>query len=176
MKLMKLKSPFWSLFVVALLVGLPFLCSEAQARGGGGFSGGSFRGGGGYAAGPRGGAVAVGPAEERLLKVPGGSCRKRAVRRRRVRGPEDRTAYRPGRHYGPGYRGPVLWRRCRRLAVGTVVGTLPARPQPCQWRVKDTTMTAPPITSHAIRVLTSITAWSRIPTSRDIAGGLSDIV
>ena len=34
MKLMKLKSPFGSLFVVALLVGLPFLCSEAQARGG----------------------------------------------------------------------------------------------------------------------------------------------
>ena len=54
MKLIKLKSPFWSLFVVALLVGLPFYCYVAQARGGGGgfhggggFSGGSFRGGGG---------------------------------------------------------------------------------------------------------------------------------
>ena len=52
MKLTKLRSPLGSLFVVALLVGLPFLCSEAQARGGvggyhggGGFSGGSFRGG-----------------------------------------------------------------------------------------------------------------------------------
>ena len=58
MKLRKLKSPFWSLFVAALLLGLPFLCSEAQAyrgggggyHGGGGFSGGSFRGGGGGAA------------------------------------------------------------------------------------------------------------------------------
>jgi hypothetical protein len=30
MKLIKLRSPFWSLFVVALLVGLPGLCSEAK--------------------------------------------------------------------------------------------------------------------------------------------------
>ena len=37
MKLMKLKSPFWSLFVVALLVSLPFLLSEAQAHGRGGW-------------------------------------------------------------------------------------------------------------------------------------------
>ena len=42
MKLMKLKSPFWSFFAVMLMVSLTGLCLEAQARGG--FSGGSFRG------------------------------------------------------------------------------------------------------------------------------------
>ena len=61
MKLLKLRSPFWSFFAVMLMVSLTGLCLEAQARGGGGFSGGSFRGGGGYATGPRGGAVAEGP-------------------------------------------------------------------------------------------------------------------
>ena len=59
MKLLKLRSPFWSFFAVMLAISLTGLCLEAQARGG--FSGGSFRGGGGYATGPRGGAVAVGP-------------------------------------------------------------------------------------------------------------------
>ena len=78
MKLMKLKSPFWSLFVVALLVSLPCLGSEAQARGGGGghggggFSGGSFRGGGGYAEGPRGGEAYRGPGGgDGLQRAPG---------------------------------------------------------------------------------------------------------
>ena len=75
MKLMRLKSPFWSLLAVALLVSLPYLCSEAQAQrggrggggagmhaggGGGGFSGGSFRGGAGGAGGPGRGAGGVG--------------------------------------------------------------------------------------------------------------------
>ena len=32
MKLRKMKSPFGSLIVAALLVSLPFLCSEAQAQ------------------------------------------------------------------------------------------------------------------------------------------------
>jgi hypothetical protein len=36
MKLTNLKSLLWSLFLVALLVGLPYLCSEAQAQPGGG--------------------------------------------------------------------------------------------------------------------------------------------
>lgn len=64
MKLRKLNFPIWkSLFAAALLLGLPFLCSEANAfRGdGGGFSGGSFRGGGDVAEGPRGGVAAEGP-------------------------------------------------------------------------------------------------------------------
>ena len=47
MKLRKLKSPLWSLFVVALLVGLPFLCSEAQAQRGGVAAWRRYRGGGG---------------------------------------------------------------------------------------------------------------------------------
>lgn len=53
MKLIKLRSPFWSLFVVALLVVLPCYYSEAQARGGGGgFHGGAgFHGGGGFSGG-----------------------------------------------------------------------------------------------------------------------------
>ncbi len=49
MKLMKLRSPLWSLFVMALLVGLPFLCSEAQARGGFGGYHGHIRGSNLYA-------------------------------------------------------------------------------------------------------------------------------
>ena len=64
MKLSKLNFPIWgSLFAAALLLGLPFLCSEANAfrGGGGGFSGGSFRGGGVAAVGPRGNVAAVGP-------------------------------------------------------------------------------------------------------------------
>src|SRR5450759_1411184 len=131
MKQMKMKSPFGSLFVVALLVSLPFLCSEAQARGGGGyhggggFSGGSFRGGGGYATGPRGGVAARG--------AYGGAA---------VRG--GGTAYRPGYPAGGGtynrnvnvsgnwnaYNGPRYGGAAARvaagLAVGAVVGTLPA--------------------------------------------------
>src|SRR5665648_1134331 len=78
MKLMKLKSPFASLLVVALLVSLPYLGSEAQARGGGGghggggYSGGSFRGDGGHAAGPRGGEAYRGPGGGTAYKGPGG--------------------------------------------------------------------------------------------------------
>jgi hypothetical protein len=110
MKLRKMKSPFGSILVAALLIGLPLLCSEAQAfRGGGGFSGGSFRGGGGYAEGPRGGAVAEGPR--------GGVA---------ARGPEGGTAYRAGGYYGPGYRGPGYGGVAAGIAVGTVVATLPA--------------------------------------------------
>ena len=113
MKLIKLKSPLWSLFVVALLVALPFLCSEAQAQrrggggshggggggarsGGGGMSGGSFRGGaaaqgprGGAAVqGPRGGAAARGPGGGAAVRGPGGGAA--------ARGPGGQTAYRPG--------------------------------------------------------------------------------
>ena len=58
--------------VALLLAGLTCFCSEAQARGGGGFigggsygggglSGGSFRAGGGWGEGPRGGGVVIGP-------------------------------------------------------------------------------------------------------------------
>jgi hypothetical protein len=67
MKLRELNFSIWrNLFAAALLLSLPFLCSEANARGGGrfgggGFSGGSFRGGGEVAEGPRGGEVAEGP-------------------------------------------------------------------------------------------------------------------
>lgn len=124
MKLMKPQSPFWSLFVVALLLGLPFLCSEAQARGGGGsrggggYSGGSFRGGGGWAEGPRGGAVAVGPRGGAVAEGPRGGAA--------VRGPGGQTAYRAGGYYGPGYRGPGYGGVAAAIAVGTVVGTLPA--------------------------------------------------
>jgi len=127
MKLIKLKSPFGSLFVVALLLGLPFLCSEAQARGGGGYSGGSFRGGGGYAEGPRGGAVAVGPRGGAVAEGPrGGVAAKGAYGGAAVRGPGGQTAYRAGGYYGPGYRAPVYGGVAAAVAVGTVVGTLPA--------------------------------------------------
>jgi hypothetical protein len=76
MRLMRLKSLLWSLFLVALLVGLPYLCSEAQAQrggggrggggggaraGGGGMSGGSFRGSSAAVQGPRGGTAVQGP-------------------------------------------------------------------------------------------------------------------
>jgi hypothetical protein len=142
MKLMKLKSPFWSLFVVALLAGLPGLCLEAQARGGGGyhggggFSGGSFRGGGGYAEGPRGGGVAVGPRGGVYAQTPRGG--------QAYRGPGGGTAYRPGypagggtynrnvnvsgnwnAYNGRGYGGAAAGVAAG-LAVGAVVGTLPA--------------------------------------------------
>jgi uncharacterized membrane protein len=103
MKRLRPRSPLRSIVVVALLVALPFLCSEAQARRGGGFSGGSFRGGGGYATGPRGGAVAVGPRGGTAYRAP-------------YHGPGYRPAYRPG--YGGVAAG---------VAVGAVVATLPAR-------------------------------------------------
>jgi hypothetical protein len=93
MKSMNLKSPFWSLFVVALLVGLPGLCLEAQAyRGGGGYSGGSFRGGGGYAEGPRGRAVAEGPR--------GGVAASGRYGGAVAKGPGGQTAYREGSYPG----------------------------------------------------------------------------
>jgi len=134
MKLMTLKSPFWSLFVVALLVGLPFFCSEVQARGGGGFSGGSFRGGGGYAEGPRGGAVAEGPRGGAYAQTPrGGEAVRTPYGGAAARGPYGGAvaegprgdAYRAGGYYAPGYH-PVARAAVTGLAVGTVVGTLPA--------------------------------------------------
>lgn len=124
MKLMQLKSPLWSLFVMVLLVGLPFFGSEAQARGGGGyrggggFSGGSFRGGGGWATGPRGGAVAVGPRGGAVAEGPRGGVA--------ARGPGGTTAYRAGGYYGPGYHRPVYGGVAAGIAVGTVIATLPA--------------------------------------------------
>ena len=181
MKLMKLKSPFGSLIVVALLVSLPCLGSEAQARGGGGggrggggYSGGSFRGGGGYATGPRGGGVAVGPRGGAVAEGPRGRSRRQRdclYGGTTARGPGGATAYRPGGYYGPGYRGPGYGGVAAGIAVGAVVGTLPAGAAALSSAGKGTTMTAAPITSNAIRALTLVTAWSRIPTSRDVAGG-----
>ena len=134
MKLMRLRSPLWSLFVVALLVGLPFLCSEAQAQrggaagrwrwrrpaGGGGFSGGSFRGGGWPRPGRRwwswpprrrwrgrGGVAA---------EAPGGAA---------AEGQGGGAAHCCGWH-GPGYRGPGYGGVAAGIAVGAVVATLPA--------------------------------------------------
>jgi hypothetical protein len=127
MKRMKIQSPFWSLIVATLLVSLPCLGSEAQARGGGGyhgggFSGGSFRGGGGYAEGPRGGAMAVGPRGGAVAEGPrGGVAARGAYGGEAARGPGGTTVYRPGGYYGPGYRGVAAG-----IAVGAVVGTLPA--------------------------------------------------
>jgi hypothetical protein len=109
MKLLKLRSPFWSFFAVMLTVSLTGLCLEAQAYRGGGFSGGSFRGGGGYATGPRGGAVAVGPR--------GGVA---------ARGPYGGAAYHRGPYYGPGYR-PAYGGVAAGVAAGVAVATLPAR-------------------------------------------------
>ena len=175
MRLMKLKSPFWSLLVAALLLSLPFLGSEAQAQrrgGGGGYSGGSFRGGGGYATGPRGGAVAVGPRGGAVAEGPRGGVAARGPAGGAVAaGPRGGTAYRGGAYYGPGYR-PLRWRSRKGggLAVGAWWLCRP-RPQPGQWRVRPTIMTAAPITSRAIRVLTSITAWSRSQSVRGIARG-----
>ncbi len=117
MKLLKLRSPFWSFFAVMLMVSLTGLCLEAQAYRGGGFSGGSFRGGGGYATGPRGGAVAVGPRGGVAARGPYGGAA--AV------GPRGGAAYHRGPYYGPGYRpyGGVA----AGVAVGAAVATLPAR-------------------------------------------------
>ena len=126
MKLMKMQSSFWSLIVVALLVSLPCLGSEAQARGG--FSGGSFRGGGGYATGPRGGGVAVGPRGGAVAEGPrGGVAARGPYGGAAARGPGGATAYRPGGYYGPGYRGPGYGGVAAGIAVGAVVATLPAR-------------------------------------------------
>jgi len=140
MKRMKLKSSFWSLLVAALLVGLPGLGSEVQARGGGGYrgggySGGSFRGGGGYATGPRGGAVAVGPRGGAYAQTPrGGEAVRTPYGGAAVRGPGGQTAYRAGGYYGPGYRGPgyggVAAGVATGLAVGAVVGSLSAAARP----------------------------------------------
>ena len=66
-----------------LLAGLTFFCSGAQARGGGGFiggssygggglGGGSFRAGGGWGEGPRGGGVFIGPGGGELVRSPQG--------------------------------------------------------------------------------------------------------
>jgi hypothetical protein len=139
MKSMQPKSPFWSLIVLALLVSLPCFSSEAQARGGGGFSGGSFRAGGGYAEGPRGGAVAQGPRGGTYAQTPrGGEAVRTPSGGAAARGPEGGTAYRPGypaggatynrnvnvtgnTYYGGRYGGAAAG-----LAVGAVVATLPA--------------------------------------------------
>jgi hypothetical protein len=159
MRSMRTKSAFWSLCAVALLLTLPFFCSEAQAwRGGGGFSGGSFRGGGGYATGPRGGAVAQGPRGGRAYRSPYGGAAARgpygaaAVRGpyggAAARGPGGATAYRPGYpaggvtynrnvnvstnwrpYYGPRY-GAAAAGVAAGLAVGAVVGSLSAAAQP----------------------------------------------
>ena len=131
----KLKSPFWSLFVVALLVGLPFLGSEAQAyrgggggyHGGGGFSGGSFRGGGGYAEGPRGrgpwrkapggseyqtahgGAAYKGPHGGEAAKGRyGGEAARGPYGGAAARGPGGETAYRQGSYHGGAYHGGAI--------------------------------------------------------------------
>jgi hypothetical protein len=120
MKMLGLRSPFWSFLAVMLMVSLTGLCLEAQARGGG-FSGGSFRGGGGYATGPRGGAVAEGPRGGEAARGPYGGAA--AV------GPRGGTAYRAP-YYGPGYRpgyGGVAAGVAAGVAVGAVVATLPAR-------------------------------------------------
>jgi hypothetical protein len=153
MKPINLKSPLWSLFVMVLLTGLPFLCSEAQARGGfggyhggGGFSGGSFRGAGGYAEGPRGGGVAEGPrGGEYARTARGGEAARGPYGGVAARGSEGGTyarvpegsVYRgegyvgrshmvtaPG-SWGP-YYGPGHGGVAAGLAVGTVVGALPA--------------------------------------------------
>jgi hypothetical protein len=154
MKVMILRSLFWSLFVVALLVALPFFCSEAQAwrgggggfHGGGGFSGGTFRGGGGWAEGPRGGAVAEGPRGGQYAQTPrGGEAYRSPYGGAAARGPEGGTAYREGGYYGgahmvtaPGSWAPYYGPRygaaaagaAAGLAVGAVVGSLSAAAQP----------------------------------------------
>jgi hypothetical protein len=90
MKRIILVFPLRSLMVMALMVSVPFfcLCSEAGARGGGGFvgggsvgggfigggafSGGSFRSGGGWAAGPRGGGFIAGRQGGIFIRTPQG--------------------------------------------------------------------------------------------------------
>jgi hypothetical protein len=121
MKLLRLRSPFWSFLAVMLTISLSGLCLEAQAWRGGGFSGGSFRRGGGFATGPRGGAVAVGPRGGVAARGPYGGAA--AV------GPRGGAAVRAP-YYGPGYRpryGGVAAGVAAGLAVGAVVATLPAR-------------------------------------------------
>ena len=117
MKLMRLRSPLWSLFLVALLVGLPFLCSEVQARGG------SFRGG----AGGPGGAGGVGrPGGVGGVGGVGGAG---GVGRPGGVGGAGGVV-RPGGAVvvgGAGYRGPGYGGVAAGIAVGTVVATLPAR-------------------------------------------------
>jgi hypothetical protein len=148
MKSMQARSAFWSLLAVALLVGLPFLGSEAQAgrgggggaRGGGGFSGGSFRATGGHAEGPRGGAVAEGPRGGEAYRGPDGGVA--------AKGPRGETAYRPDHpagggtynrnvnvtnnwnaYYGPRYGGAAAGVAAG-LAVGATVATLSAAARP----------------------------------------------
>ena len=137
MKLRKLKSPFWSLFAVALLVALPYLCSEAQAQrggrggggggrgggggarggGGGGFSGGSFRGGAGGGGAGRPGMGAGGA---------GGAYHGTANVNRNVNVSGNVNAYgRPGYGYGGVAAGAAAG-----LAVGATVGYLSAAARP----------------------------------------------
>jgi hypothetical protein len=111
MKLTNLKTLLWSLFLVALLVGLPYLCSEAQAQrggggrggggggaraGGGGMSGGSFRGGSAAVQGPRGGAAAQGPRGGAVAEGPrGGTAVRTPAGGAAARGPGGQVATRP---------------------------------------------------------------------------------
>jgi len=153
MKLRRLRSPFWSLFAVALILGLPFAGSAAgPARGGGGgghpaavshapvshgggFSGGSFRAAAPRAAvAPRGGAVAKGPRGGTAARGPYGG----AV----ARGPGGQTAYRPGHYPGGAYYGGGGWDAyygpeyggggglaaaiIAALAIGTILEALPS--------------------------------------------------
>jgi hypothetical protein len=64
-------NPFLAPILIAILAALPALPNEA--KGAGGFSGGTFRGGGGYVQGPRGGAVAESPWGGTAVRAPDGA-------------------------------------------------------------------------------------------------------
>ena len=117
MRLMKLKSPLWSLLVAALLLGRPCLGLEAQARGGGG----GYHGGGGFGGGSfRGGEAYRGPGGQTAYRRPGGNYPANINVNRNVIVSRNWNAYR-----GPGY-GGVAAGAAAGLAVGAVVGALPA--------------------------------------------------
>ncbi len=157
MKLTNLKTLLWSLFLVALLVALPYLCSEAQAQrggggrgggrggggggyhgGGGGFSGGSMRGGaGGPSRGAGGAGRPGGPGGVGGAGRPGGPGGVGAPGRGaggayqgNVNVNRNVTASRNWNAYtGPGYR-PYAGAAAAGLAVGATVAYLSASAQP----------------------------------------------
>jgi hypothetical protein len=153
MKLIRPRSLVGKLIWLALLAGAPILllCSDAPARGGGGFhgggsmSGGSLRAGGGWGAGPQGGVygqtpqggqVYHGPLGGGAVKTPQGGAVVKTPPGGEIKG---RTVYpgpgyqggahmvKPpgnwGPYYGPGY--GVTAGAAAGLAAGMVVGALP---------------------------------------------------
>lgn len=136
MKLRKLRSPFWSLVAVVLLLALPLLGSAAPPGGGGAPRGGAPHGGapavhvgGGHAGGGFSGGSFRGRGPT-VARAPRGGPAFRGPRGGAFRGPG--PGYYPGGayeegwapYYGPDF-GAAIAGLIAALAIGTVLGALP---------------------------------------------------